>query len=258
MIASTQVASRIHHHNGHASPSRTQRQRINVGDSERLLSIAGGAALAATGLLRSSPTGLAVATVGGALIYRGLSGHCPVYEALDTGTAPRHGQAIGVRSGHGFKVEERIVINRDPSVLYATWRNVENIGRMMQHLKRVEALDDRRSHWVAQGPLRIKPSWDAEIITDRENEVIAWRSLPGGAVDTAGSVHFRELPHGRGTEVRVVFKYDAPGGAAGAAIARLLGASPRTEVREDLRCFKRLMETGELPTTSGQPHGQCR
>jgi uncharacterized membrane protein len=96
------------------------------------------------------------------------------------------------------------------------------------------------------------------MITDRPNEVIAWRSLPGSQVDTAGSVHFRTAPGSRGTEVRVTLKFDPPGGKLGAGLARLFGESPEGQIMDDLRHFKQLMETGETPTTEGQPMGSFR
>ena len=97
--------------------------------------------------------------------------------------------------------------------------------------------------------------WDAKIVTDTPGRVIAWKSLDGADVDTAGSVHFTELPHGRGTEVRVELKYDPPAGKLGTALARLIGNSPEAQIRADMRRFKQILETGEIPTTTGQPHG---
>jgi uncharacterized membrane protein len=76
-------------------------------------------------------------------------------------------------------------------------------------------------------------------------------------VDTAGSVHFREQPHGRGTEIRVVLKYDAHAVQVAAPLARLMGESPQQQIHEDLQRFKQVMETGEVATTQGQPRGQC-
>jgi uncharacterized membrane protein len=102
----------------------------------------------------------------------------------------------------------------------------------------------------------MKVEWDAEIVTDKPNEVIAWRSLDGSDVDTAGSVHFRELPGGRGTEVRVELKYDPPAGKLGTAVAKLFGLSPEAQIRADLRRFKQILEAGEVPSTAGQPHGR--
>jgi len=99
--------------------------------------------------------------------------------------------------------------------------------------------------------------WDAEIHNDRENELIAWRSLPNSEIETAGSVHFQDLGAGRGTQVRVILKYNPPAGKAGAALARLLGQSPEQQIREDLQRFKQLMESGSTTSaTAGQTAGQ--
>jgi uncharacterized membrane protein len=231
--------------------------RVNVGDTERLLSFLGGSVLSVFGLSRGSLGGLALAAAGGSLLYRGATGHCSLYQALDLSTATQHPPSTSIHAGHGVKVEESILIGRDAATLYRFWRNLENIGRFMQHLERVEERDDGRSHWVARGPLGLTFAWEAEIINEKENELIAWRSVEGSTVDTAGSVHFRELPHHRGTEVRVVLKYDAHAAQLAAPLARLMGASPRQQVHEDLRRLKQVMETGEVATTAGQPRGQC-
>jgi uncharacterized membrane protein len=125
----------------------------------------------------------------------------------------------------------------------------------MTHLEQVRE-EGTRSHWAARGPLGLRAEWDAEIITDHPNQVIAWRSLPNSDVDTAGSVHFTPAPGTRGTEVRVNLKYDPPAGQAGTLIAKLFGKEPGQQIREDLRRFKQLMEAGEVPTTAGQSTGR--
>jgi uncharacterized membrane protein len=94
--------------------------------------------------------------------------------------------------------------------------------------------------------------WDAEIIEDRENEMIAWRSLPGSAVDTAGSIHFKEQSHNRGTQVTVSLKYDPPAGKLGAWLATFTGDGLAQKLAADLRDFKRTMETGELPVATSE------
>ena len=71
--------------------------------------------------------------------------------------------------------------------------------------------------------LGLRVEWDAEIITDKPNETIAWRSLPGSMTATAGSVHFLPAPGDRGTEVKVEMKYEPPGGKFSATLAELLG-----------------------------------
>lgn len=238
-------------------PGDRPTQYVNVGDRERLLSLLGGTALSLFGLSRRSLGGLALATVGGSFIYRGITGHCGGYQALGINTASPVGSATSVRAGHGVKVEESIAINRDAGTLWNYWRNLENLGRFMRHLECVEEIGDRRSRWTARGPLGFNVVWEAEIINEKENELIAWRSVDDSEVDSAGSVHFRELPNGRGTEVRVILKYDAHAAQLAAPLARLLGASPCQQIHEDLQHFKQVMETGEVATIEGQPRGRC-
>ena len=98
--------------------------------------------------------------------------------------------------------------------------------------------------------------WDAEIINQVENELIAWRSLEGSEVPNAGSVRFTDAAGGRGTEVRIaVLQYNPPGGTAGAFIAKLFGEDPSTQIHNDLQRLKTRLEAGEVPTVDGQPKG---
>jgi uncharacterized membrane protein len=225
---------------------------INVGDLERWACALGGGALVAYGLARHTWGGLLVAALGGSLVYRGFSGHCPMYGSLGISTAGQgRGPATSIPAGHGVKVEKAITVNRPPEQVYRWWRNLENLPRVMTHLQSVKNVGHRRSHWVVRGPLGKTVEWDAEIITEREPEVIGWRSLEGSEVDTAGSVHFTRAPGGRGTEVRVVLKYDPPGGKAAATVAWLFGAAPEQEIEADLRRFKQMMEAGEIATATG-------
>jgi len=229
---------------------------VNVGPAERLASLAGGGLLAAYGLSRGSTTGLVLAAAGAALAYRGFTGHCHMYQALGMSSAKDERSRTAIPSGQGVKIEESTTINRSPEELYAYWRNLENLPRVMPHLISVSDTGNNRWRWVAKGPTG-NVEWDAEIITDRPNELIGWRSLPGSTVATAGSVHFQPAPGNRGTEIKVVLSYNPPAGQLGAAIAWLAGYDPQTEIREDLRNFKRIMETGSVPTTRGQPRGRC-
>ena len=241
--------------------SQASSSRRNVGEPERWASAIGGGALALYGLTRGTIGGVALALAGGALLYRGVSGHCNVYEAMGVSSAEEGGgwrnPVVSVRGGSGVKVEKSVTINRSPEELYRYWRNFENLPRIMSHLESVHVTGEGRSHWVAKGPAGTTVEWDAEVYNEKENELIAWRSLEGADVDNAGSVHFTPAPGGRGTEVRVVLKYDPPAGKVGAAVAKLLGEEPSGQVQEDLRRFKQFMETGETPTTEGQPSGRA-
>ncbi|HTK78641.1 MAG TPA: SRPBCC family protein [Gemmataceae bacterium] len=218
---------------------------VNVGDGERALSALGGSALALYGLTRGTFGGLALAAVGGAFLYRGLSGHCDCYAALCVSTADDRGRRTSVPAGSGCRVDQTITINRPASELYSYWRTLSNLPKFMRHLESVTETGNR-SHWVAKAPLGMTVSWDAEVITERPNELIGWRSLPGSMVDTAGSVHFQPTADGRATEVRVELKYDPPAGKVGATLAKWLGESPKQKIEEDLTNFKRMMEAGKV------------
>jgi uncharacterized membrane protein len=122
----------------------------------------------------------------------------------------------------------------------------------MGHLESVRTIDDKRSHWVAKAPRGARIEWEAEIYNEKENELIAWRSLQKADVNNAGSVHFRALPDGRGTEVRVIINYEPPAGRLGAAVAKLLGEDPARELEEDLARFKHLIEAGGVPRETAQ------
>jgi uncharacterized membrane protein len=134
--------------------------------------------------------------------------------------------------------------------VYHFWRQLENLPRFMDHLESVTVLDENRSHWVAKAPAGTKVEWDATIHNEIEDELLAWRSLPGADVDNAGSVHF--TPRGQSTVVRVVLSYDPPAGRVGAAVAKLLGEEPGTQVEDDLRRLKQVMEAGEAAATSSR------
>jgi len=153
-------------------------------------------------------------------------------------------------------VQHSVSVSCTPEEAYRFWRNFANLPRFMRHLESVQMTGSNRSHWVARGPLGTSVQWDAEITGEREGEYLAWRSLPGAEVDNSGRVHFERDPAGRGTVVRVTMQYGPPAGRLGVLLARLTGEEPGMQVREDLRRFKQVMETGEIPTTRGQPHGR--
>ena len=144
----------------------------------------------------------------------------------------------------GVHVDEAITVRRPVADVFRYWRNLENLPTFMRHLESVSERDAGVSHWVACGPAGTRVEWDARIINEIDNRLIGWQSLEGSTVATAGSVTFREAP--RGTEVRVHLQYNPPAGRLGAAVAWLFGEEPHLQVREDLRRFKQLIETGAV------------
>lgn len=214
----------------------------NVGPIERWASVLVGSGLTLVGLRRGAALGGLLASVGGSLVYRGATGHCPLYARFDMSTA-RGGTRDELGGRRGVHVTRSVTINRPLEELYRFWRDFSNLPRFLDHLESVRVIDGRRSHWVAKGPAGLQVSWDAEIIEDIPNDHISWRSLEGSQVTSAGSVHFTAHPAGRGTELRVRLQYNPPAGKVGAAVAWLLGEEPSQQIREDLRRLKQIMET---------------
>src|SRR4051812_47481360 len=167
-----------------ANEPRPQRP-INVGADERKVSVIAGSAIALLGLSRRSLPGLALAALGGAMVYRGVTGHCDLYAALGIDTHDDAPPDPREYFEHGIQVEHAITIDKPRGELFAFWRNFENLPRFMQHLECVEVIDDRKSHWVAKGPAGSRVEWDAEIINEEPDELVAWRSLAGADVDNA-------------------------------------------------------------------------
>jgi uncharacterized membrane protein len=215
----------------------------NISETERVASLIGGGALVAWGLARGKWEGVAMLAAGGVLMYRGATGHCDIYQALGLNSARRGGRNVSVPYELGVRVDQSITIGKPPAEVYQFWRNLENLPKFMENVQSVTEIDNRQSHWVIKGPTG-PVEWQAEIINDKENELIGWRSLSGSGVGNAGSVHFKEVPGGA-TTVTVELQYDPPGGVVGAAVAKLLGYDPERQIAEDLSRLKQMLETGE-------------
>jgi uncharacterized membrane protein len=225
------------------SPDRDpSRLPTNVTEGERWITSAAGGALVLYGLRRKDWSGIALALLGGGLLYQGLSGQSPVYRKLGI-------EATRTTGGRQLiEVIKTTTVNRSPDEVYRFWRNFENLPRFMRHVKSVKVLDEKYSLWTATALAGATVMWEAKIINEKPNELIAWQSVEGSGVRHWGMVRFTAAPGGNGTEVRVELEYEPPVGTAGAAIAKLFGEEPAQQIEEDLRRFKQVMEAGEMAT----------
>ncbi|MGI8329179.1 SRPBCC family protein [Actinomadura scrupuli] len=154
-----------------------------------------------------------------------------------------------------MRLRAAITVRSPRPEVYLFWHLFDNLPSFMSHLESVRETGDGRSHWTARSPIGRSVEWDAEIIAEIPDELITWRSLEGADVANSGSVRFSDAPGGRGTEVRVQMEFELPGGRLGAAVARLFGEHPEQQVRDDLRRFKQVLETGEVIRSEGSPEG---
>jgi uncharacterized membrane protein len=212
-------------------------QRRRKRQIQRWGTLLGGGALTLFGLSRRSAAGVALAAVGGALAYIGAK----------TTSAPRD-----------FLAESSMLLNCAPEEAYALWHDFEELPAFMNRVEAVTPIGNpqfRQYRWVAVGPFGRRITWDAEIISDRPNQAIAWTSLPNSKVSVQGVVEFRPAPANRGTIVTVRIMYNSVAGSVAQTVGKMLGRDPSFLLRQDLRRMKALAETGEIPTVEGQTHG---
>lgn len=224
------------------APQAIGRKGRNVGRAERWASVAAGTGLVLLGL-RTKAYRKPLMAAGGGLVSRGVTGWCPVNASIGRNSAWSD-TTTALGGSRGVRVEESVTIDAPVQHIYAFWRKLENLPRFMRHLESVRSGPGRQSHWVARGPAGISVEWDAIVINEIENELIAWRTLEGAEVVSAGSVAFESLRDR--TCVTVTLQYDPPAGKMGAFISRLFGEDPSRQIRSDLQRLKKYFEGSQF------------
>lgn len=221
--------------------------KVNIHQTERIVSAGLGGRLLLRSLPRRSLGGAALAS---ALLYRGISGHSYLYQALGMSTAEREG--IGA-SADTAEVERSITIGKPANELFRFWREPQRLSQILGDIAQVTQVSGGRQHWVVHGPFNRRMEWDTQVIEDHPGELVRWKSLDGAPLPNEGLVRFRPAPRDWGTEVALRFRFDAPGGTLGNAVAKRLGIVPGMLAEKALRRFKSLAETGEIPTLKHNP-----
>ena len=227
--------------------NRFRRFHPNVGGRERLGSLLAGTALVATALFRPGSQRPLLLGVGTALILRAASGHCSLYQALGIDRCDRRSRD-GVPGNDGVRIEHTVEVVCPAADLYQFWRRVEQLPRILRHVESVEPMDEWHSHWVARGPLGPALEWDAEIINEHENQLIAWQSVHGADLKNAGSVRFEPINE-EVTRMKVCLELLPVGGMAALALGRLFGTDPQRELEADLERFKDFAERELIPSS---------
>lgn len=220
-------------------PVRERSTEVNATDIEHLGTLVVGGLMLLTGWRKGGVLGSLYKVGGVALIYRGQKGYRRLYDLLGI---PLATTPTGV-GRYNIRVDAEVVVNRPREELYRIWRHLENLPIFMQHLISVHEVDEKRSLWSAKAPMGTVVKWEAQIINEVPNELIAWQSLEGSGVDQAGSVVFEDAGEG-GTRIKVVLRYDPPADQLGMAIAKAFGSDAQHQIETDLQQFKAIMEIG--------------
>lgn len=227
--------------------SRLSRFPMNLNNTERIGSVVAGGALVTAAVFRSGLSRWALLGAGASLLLRGVTGRCFLYLGLGV---DRHDDRLrdGVPGNQGLRIEYAVDVVCPAPELYQFWRSLDQLPRILRHVESVKPVDEWHSHWVARGPLGPALEWDAEIINERENELIAWQSVHGASLKNAGSVRFEPITDSQ-TRVKVCLELQPVGGAAALAIVRLFGADPQRELEDDLERFKGFAERELSPSS---------
>jgi uncharacterized membrane protein len=206
----------------------------------RLLVGAAGGGLICYGIARRGPSGLLAGIAGAAVLARAA-------------TNRRLARLTGVGAGRrAVEVQKHLMIDAPVQAVWALWEDYESFPRFMANVREVRRGQGGRSHWQVAGPLGATVSWDAEETRRVPNELLAWKSLPGAAVQHAGVVHLEPVGGDR-TRVEVTLSYNPVAGATGHAVASILGADPKKRLDEDLLRMKTLLEKGRPPHDAAKP-----
>lgn len=217
----------------------------NIDTSERIASVLAGTFLLYKGIknLGKHPIlGFNGAAAGGLLLYRGVTGTCPVYEKL----------GIDTTDPKAINITEEIVVNAPRELVYAFWRNLSNLPKFMAHLREVEEIDSRVSLWKANAPGGLVDlKWNAEITREDQGTYLGWQSVAGSMIDNAGKIEFKDALSGTGTDLHIEIDYFPPAGSVGRGLASLFNGLFEKMIREDIQSFKKYAEAEEFKSYAG-------
>jgi uncharacterized membrane protein len=199
--------------------------------------------------------------VGGALVLNALVGRRSALGFL----GGLGGAALIARSGTNMPIDQLVGVRRPALELqkcievaapvervFETFSLLERFPEFMKHVREVRVRGDGTSQWFVEGPAGGTISWEAVTTRLEPNKLIAWRTLPGSAVEHAGLLRFE--PTDGGTRLFVTMGYTPPAGALGHAVARLFGADPKSELNDDLMRMKVFIETGHRAHDAAAAH----
>ncbi len=240
-----------------ASPGRSDsEQKMNIGELERVVSVGLGSLLVAHAIKHPSIINGMLGLIGGAMTYRGATGHCPAYHAL--GVKPDSATAASHPLNRPIVVEKYTAIERTPDDIYAYIREAKNMAEFMPNVKSVEELSPGVWEWTAEGPGKAVFRWKSQLTDQIPGKRLAWETLPGSEMTSRGATELTPGSSERGTTVKFTMEYVPPMGLLGEAVGRITGHSPQAHAGRHLQLMKEILEAGEKATIKGQPRGRPR
>jgi len=245
------------------SPPRARDGSINVRDGERLVSVVAGSAAIGIGLSERSLKGTLIAALGAGLVHRGVTGQCKVYQALGVDTA-HHTQARASRALSGGReaqpahidVLRSVTVQKSVQEVYDACKRPEILTQALAHLATVSVQPSGPLRLTVRDPLGREHTWDMQVVDERRNERIEWRTAPGESFTKAITFSVRPAPGDRGTELALQIRLEPMSGPLGRVVKKLFGKAPAWVAERALGNIKSLLEAGELPSLANNPSGR--
>lgn len=229
--------------------------------TKRVLAAVLGVGLLVRGVRRRSLRGTATALAGGWLLYRALGGNGrgARTSGFEEGDVNGDGRGEDRSSPAGpTEVTRSVTVGGPAEELYEAWRDPETFSRIMGHFAEVTSTDGDRFRWTVRGPRGVELAWETHVVESEPGEFVRWETPEDATLPNEGTVRFRPAPGDRGTIVTLSIRFDPPGGALGDAALQRLDVVPKALAGRALGRFKSLVETGEIPTVSGNPSARGR
>lgn len=169
-----------------------------------------------------------------------------ISSAPQTAAQKNRAEGFSLKPVEGLKQKGSVTANVQKDLAYAFWRNFANFPLFMKRIHKVEVVSPIVSHWVVEMKNAPNIEWDAEIIAEKTDEMIAWRSIGNSLVKQAGSVWFMRGPTAGETVITLNMNYEVPGGKLTELAGKLIGDDPKTMILNDLRHFKDYIEVCDV------------
>jgi uncharacterized membrane protein len=241
-----------------ADPRSSSHAAVNVRSDERLVSALAGGFAVAWGLSHGATSGKLVALLGSALVYRGVSGHCHVYQGLGIdrvhGTE-RSSEAARPRGllATSHDMLRTVTVQRSADEVYRAWRDPETFARAMGHFASHTTRDATRTRWTLRDSLGHEHGWDAVLVVEEPGKRLQWQSVEDAPLLKNLTLSLRPAPGDRGTEMTLHLRLSPASGVLGGLLQKLLGRSPAWVLERALGNVKALLEAGEIPSLEHNP-----
>ena len=148
----------------------------------------------------------------------------------------------GTGRGRRLPMQARIDVSVPVEVAYNQWTQFEEFPKFMFRVERIEQKDETHLIWHEK-IWGIRRQWEAEIVEQRPNERIVWRSTSGP--QNVGVINFHRLHDPRLSRVQVNIDYQPTG------LIEKTGRGWRAAIRAldtDLQRFKAFVEMKDAAT----------